>query len=110
MKKILILSTLIAFLAVSCAGPSKVGWTKPDFRQNQFENDRKECIDSIEKNFDSEAFRKALEECLNKRDYVFKAAEAPPSGEKITTKDIILFIDLSPLILAYGIFLIGRPL
>ena len=110
MKKILILSNLIAFLVVSCAGPSKVGWTKPDFRQDRFENDRNECIDSIDKNLDSETFGKTLEDCLNKRDYMFKAAEASPSGEKITTKDIILFIALSPLILAYGIFLIGRPL
>ncbi len=41
MKRFLILSILIIFLTVSCAGPNKVkvGWTKPDFRQDQFEND-----------------------------------------------------------------------
>ena len=110
MKTFLILSILIVFVTVSCAGPTKVGWTKPDFRQDQFENDRKECIDSIDKNLVSEAFGKALEECLAKKDYAFKKAEEPPSGDKVTTKDIILFIALSPLILAYGVFLIGRPL
>jgi len=110
MKTFLILSILIVFVTVSSAGPNKVGWTKPDFRQDQFENDRKECIDSIDKNLVSEAFGKALEECLAKKDYAFKKAEELPSGDKVTTKDIILFIALSPLIIAYGVFLIGRPL
>ena len=111
MKRFLILSILIVFLTVSCAGPNKVGWTKPDFRQDQFEYDRKECIDSIDKNLDSEAFGKALEECLEKKDYEFKKAEKPQSGKKVTAKDIgfiALFIALSPLILAYGVLLIGR--
>ena len=113
MKKILILSILIVFLTVSCAGPNKVGWTKPDFRQDQFENDRKKCSDSIDKNLNSEAFGKALEECLEKEGYEFKKAEEPPSGNKVTAKDIgliALLIVLSPLILAYGVWLIGQPL
>jgi hypothetical protein len=110
MKRFLILFTLIAFVTVSCAGPNTVGWTKPDFRQDQFENDRKECIDSIDKNLDSEPFGKAPEECLAKKGYAFKKAEEPQSGDKVTTRDIILFIALSPLILAYGVLLIGRPL
>ena len=110
MKRFLILSILIVFLTASCVGPNKVGWTKPDFRQDQFENDRKECIDSIDKNLDSEAFGKALEECLEKKDYEFKKAEDPPSGNKVTAKDIgivALVIVLSPLILAYGVLLVG---
>ena len=113
MKRFLILSILIVFVAASCAAPNKVGWTKPDFHQDQFENDRKECIDSIDKNLDSEAFGKALEECLKKKDYEFKKAEDPPSGNKVTAKDIgivALVIVLSPLILAYGVWLIGQPL
>jgi hypothetical protein len=111
MKRFLILFSLIAFLTVSCAGPNKVGWMKPDFRQDQFENDRKECSDSIDKNLDSEAFGKALEECLEKEGYEFKKAEEPPSGNKVTAKVIglvALLIVLSPLIIAYGILLIGR--
>ncbi len=113
MKRFLMLFSLIAFVTVSCAGPNKVGWMKPDFRQDQFENDRKECIDSIDKNLDSEAFGKALEECLQKKDYEFKKAEEPPSGNKVTAKDvglIALVIVLSPLIIAYGVWLIGQPL
>ena len=110
MKRFLIMSILIVFLTVSCAGPNKVGWTKPDFRQDQFENDRKECIDSIDKNLNSEAFGKALEECLEKEGYEFKKAEEPPSGNKGTAKDIALIalgIVLIPLAVAYGIWLIG---
>ena len=110
MKRFLILFTLIAFVTVSCAGPNKVGWTKPGFRQDQFENDRKDCIDSIDKCLVSDPFGNALEECLAKKDYSFNKAEGPPSGDKITTKDIVLFIFLSPLMLAYGVFLMGRPL
>jgi len=110
MKRFLILFTLIVFLTVSCAGPNKAGWTKPDFRQDQFENDRKECSDSIDKTLNSEAFGKALEECLEKEGYEFKKAGEPPSGNKVTAKDIgliALVIVLSPLILAYGILLVG---
>jgi hypothetical protein len=110
MKRFLISFTLIAFVTVSCAGPNKVGWTKPDFRQDWFENDRMECIDSIDKNLDSETFGKGLEECLKKKDYEFKKGEEGPSENKVTTRDIILLIVLSPLILAYGVLLIGRPL
>ncbi len=109
MKRFLILSILIVFLMVSCAGPNKVGWTKPDFRQDQFEKDRKECSDSIE-NLNSEAFGKALEECLEKKGYEFKKAEEPPSDNKIKAKDVALLIVLSPLIIAYAVFLLGRPL
>ncbi len=119
MKRLSILSILIVFLTVSCAGPNKVGWKKPAFRpdqfkkdRDQFEKDRKECSDSIE-NLDSEAFGKALEECLEKKGYEFKKAEEPPSGNKVTAKDIgivALLVALSPLIIAYGILLIGQPL
>jgi hypothetical protein len=124
MKRFLILSIVIVFLTVSCAGPNKVGWTKPDFRQDQFENDRKECNESIDKNLDSEAFGEAREECLEafgkafgecleKKGYEFKKPEEPPSGNKVTAEDIgliALFIVLSPLIIAYGVWLIGQPL
>ncbi len=113
MKRFIILLSLISFVTVSCSGTNRVkaGWTKPDFRQDQFENDRKECIDSIGTNLDSEAFGKALEECLEKKDYEFKKAEEPAPDNKVTAKDvglIALFVVLSPLILAYGVLLIGR--
>jgi hypothetical protein len=44
MKRFLILAVLIAFASVNCAGPNKVKWMKPDFRQDQFEKDYQECI------------------------------------------------------------------
>ena len=114
MKRFLILSILIVFLAVSCAGPNKVktGWTKSDFRQDQFEKDREECfVQSIEQDQDSGACW--IVNCLEKKGYEFKKAEEPPSGNKVTAKDIgliALVIVLSPLILAYGVWLIGQPL
>jgi hypothetical protein len=123
MRRLLISFTLIAFVIVGCAGPNKVGSTKPNFLQEQFEKDRIECSDSIDKNLNSEAFGKALEECLAKKGYGYKKAEEaapsgnkteePPSGKKVTAKDIgltALLIVLSPLILAYGVWLIGQPL
>jgi len=42
MKGFLVLFTLISFVTMSCAGPTKVGWTKPDFRQDQHVGDQKE--------------------------------------------------------------------
>jgi hypothetical protein len=108
MKRFLILSILIVFLTVSCAGPNKVRYRIPDYLQNEFENDQKECSDSIDKNLNSDAFGKALEECLEKKGYIF---EEPPSGKKVTAKDIGLIaivIVLSPLIIAYGILLVGQ--
>jgi len=108
MKRFLILSILIVFLTVSCAGPNKVRYRIPDYLQNEFENDQKECSDSIDKNLNSDVFGKALEECLEKKGYIF---EEPPSGKKVTAKDIGLIaivIVLSPLIIAYGILLVGQ--
>jgi hypothetical protein len=164
MRRLLILSVLIVFLTVSCAGPNKVGkletlekdwkecsepidknlnpeafgkaleeclekkgyeymssknivsrtgphvyfetsWMKS---QDEYERDRKECIESIDKNLNPEAFGKALEECLEKKGYELKLLEK--AGNKVTAKDIgliALFIVLSPLIIAYGIWLIG---
>ena len=75
MKRFLILSILIVFVAVSYAGPNKVGWTGPDFHQDRFEKDRKECMDSIDTNLNSEGFGKALEECLDTKGYKYQASQ-----------------------------------
>ena len=113
MKRFLILSISIVFLTVSCAGPNKVGWTRrgSDFRQDKFEEDRKWCIQIIDRDLHSEAFGQALDECLAKKGYEYRKAEEPPLGNKVTAKDIgliALFIVLSPLILAYGVWRIGQ--
>lgn len=93
MKRFLILFSLVAFVTVSCAGPNKVksGWTKPDFRHDQFESDRRECIDSIGKNLDSEALGKALEECLEEKDYTYQTSQEEEKNKKErTTKEQIV--------------------
>jgi hypothetical protein len=111
MKRFLILSLLIVFLTVSCAGPNKVGWTKPDFRQDEFERDREDCFRTYDNSPDLDPFEKVVDECLAKKGYENKKAEEPPSGNTITAKDIgliALVIVLSPLILAYGVWRIGQ--
>ena len=93
MKRFLILFVLIAFVTVGYAGPNKVGWTKPDFRQDQFENDRNECNDSIDTNLVSEAFGKALEECLAQKGYKYHFAEVKHGQikyRKLTTVETVL--------------------
>ena len=111
MKRFLILSLLIVFLTVSCAGPNKVGWTKwtkPDFRQDEFERDKNDCFRTYDNSPGSDPY-KVVDECLAKKGYEYKIEE-PPS--KVTAKDIgliALFIVLSPLILAYAVWRIGTP-
>jgi len=88
---------------------SEAAWMKS---QDELEKDRKECIVSIDKNLNSEAFGKALEECMSKKGYQFKImerSEEPPSGNKVwgTVGVIALLIVLSPLIIAYGVLLVG---
>jgi hypothetical protein len=83
MKRFLILFALIAFSGVSCAGPGKVGWTRPrgDFRQDEFEQDRKQCIESIGQTLEPEAFGQALEECLFWKGYKYKTPEEGKMGQ-----------------------------
>jgi hypothetical protein len=105
MKRFLILSILIVFLTVSCAGPNKVRYRIPDYLQNEFENDQKECSDSIDKNLNSEDFGKALEECLGKKGYEFttvEEGEKPPSVGKIvlTIAALIVVIPLAAALIA----------
>lgn len=101
MKRSLILFTLIAFATVSCAGSTKAGWTKPDFRpeesrkdrEEEFRIDRIECIQSIDRNLVSEAFGKALEECLAEKGYQYQQVEVKHSHVKynnLTTAETIL--------------------
>jgi len=109
MKRFLILFVLIAFVTVSYAGPNKVGWTKPDFRQDQFENDRKECNDSIDTNLVSEAFGKALEECLGEKGYEYQKTEykAPQPNKLTTVETILLGVVMIPLVAAFLILSAG---
>jgi len=57
---------MIAFATVGCAGPGKVRWTKPDFRQDQFEKDRAGCMEAAK---DDPEQKITIEECLTKKGY-----------------------------------------
>jgi hypothetical protein len=69
MKRFLILFILIVFAAESYAGPGNARWM---VSQDEFEKDRKECIESIDKILSSEAFGKGLEECMAKKGYQYQ--------------------------------------
>lgn len=69
MKRFLILFILIVFVAESYAGPGNARWM---VSQDEFEKDRKECIESIDKNLSSESFGKALEECMAEKGYQYQ--------------------------------------
>jgi hypothetical protein len=111
MKRFLILFIVIVFVTVSCAGPTKVGWTKPDFHQEAFEKDRGECKRSIDKNLVSEAFGKALEECLVGKGYKYHRTEVKHSQVKYsnltTAETILLCIVLIPVGTAFLILSAG---
>jgi len=77
MKKFVILIIGIAFVTVGCAGPNKVGWTKPDFRQDQFDKDREDCIEAVKDNPEQKL---AVEECLAKKGY--ESEPQPPSDKE----------------------------
>ena len=47
MKKFLIFFILIVFSVVGCAGPTIVGGKKDNFRQDQYEEDQEERIESL---------------------------------------------------------------
>ncbi len=80
MKRFLILVMLIVFVTASCAGPSKVRWTKPDFCQDQFEKDREDCIQTVKDNPEQNV---SIEECLTKKGY---ESETEPSFDEEKTK------------------------
>jgi hypothetical protein len=83
MKRFLILFILIVFVTVSCAGPSKVRWTKPDFRQDQFEKDREDCVQAVKDDPDQ---KMTEEECLAKKGYESEP-EPPSDKEKAKTAE-----------------------
>jgi len=63
---------LIAYSVVGCTSNK---WTKPHFDRNEFQKDREQCLRSIDRNLVSDAFGKALEECLAEKGYKYHQAE-----------------------------------
>ena len=84
MKRFLVLFISIVFVTVSCAGPNKVGWKKPDFRQDQFEKDREDCIQTVKDNPEQNV---SVEECLAKKGYESEP-ESSSDKEKTRTAEI----------------------
>ena len=75
MKRFLILFSLIAFVLVSCAGPNKVGLTRrgSDFRQNEFEKDCKECMETAKKEESYSQTSGVFDYCMFTKGYEFKS-------------------------------------
>lgn len=87
MKRFLILSILIAFVTVSCAGPNKVGWTKRDFRRDKFEKDREECIQTLNNNLYSYSQTSGVvDDCLARKGYQYQP-QFESSFDKKSTAD-----------------------
>jgi hypothetical protein len=108
MKRFLILFSLIAFVTVSCAGPTVYRREEWVISLDRFEKDRKECIESIDEDPYLEAYDKAFQECLEKKGYEF--IQTVEEGEKplslstgSTVLDIALLTVISPLIIALSV-------
>ena len=108
MKRFLTLSILIIFATMSCAGPNKAGWTKSDFRQDEFEKDREECIQRIgNHDLDPDVFGERLEGYLAERNYKYFPSQAEVKSPEQTSSDPIGVLEvlggiiMMPLAVAY---------
>ena len=84
MKRFLIFFILVVFVTVGCAGPNKAGGTKPDFNQNQFKEDREDCIEAVKGDQEQKL---TLEECLTQKGYQSEP-EPPSDKEKSKTGEV----------------------
>ena len=57
-----------------------MGWTKPDFRHDQFEKDREDCIEAVK---DEPEQNVSVEDCLIKKGYESKPE---PSSDREKSK------------------------
>jgi hypothetical protein len=90
MKKFLILFTLITYSAAGCAGSNRL--TEAERMSIQFNKDREQCIQSMDKDLSSEGLGKILQEC-DKKNYKYHQAEVKDSQVKynnLTTAERIL--------------------
>ena len=108
MKRFLVFAILIVFATMSCAGPSKTGWRKPDFRQDEFERDREECIQRVgNHDLDPEGFAEGLEKCLAEKNYTYFPSQAEVKSPEQTSSDTTIALEvlrniiMTPLALAY---------
>jgi hypothetical protein len=103
MKRFLLMFILIVFVTMSCAGPSKVRWTKPDFCQDQFEKDRDDCIQAVNADPDQ---KMTAEECLANRGYESEP-EPPSDKEKANTAETMKKV--GKVLLAIGVIVVAVP-
>ena len=96
MKRFVILIILIAFVTVGCAGTNKVRWTKPDFRQDQFDKDREDCIQAVK---DDPEQKMTVEECLAKKGY---ESEPEPPSDKEKSKTVKIAKTVGAVLLVTG--------
>jgi hypothetical protein len=83
MKRFLILFIAIVFVTVCCAGPNKVGGAKPDFRRDQLEKDREDCIQAVK---DDPGQNMSVEECLTEKGYEFEPEDPSDEGKSKTAE------------------------
>ncbi len=96
MKTFLVLFLLIALVTASCAGPSKVRWTKPDDHQDQFEKDRQDCIQRVT---DDPERKVTVEERLVNKGY---KSDSPPAEKEAPRPSLLELILVLPLIVLTG--------
>ena len=115
MKRFLILSILIVFVTVSCAGPNKVGWTKHDFRRDKFEKDREECIQTLNNNLYSYSQTSGVVDyCLAVKGYQYQPQSESYFDKKDTAETvgkvllgIAVIVVMVPLFV--GLLALGEP-
>jgi hypothetical protein len=89
MKRFLIFIILTAFVTAACAGPRKAGWAKPDFRQNEFEKDRQECVHRIgNHDLDPALFGERLERCLAEKNYKYLPSQTEVKSPEQTSSNL----------------------
>jgi len=75
-----LLADCLAWKGYEYTGPSEVRWMKPDFSQDQFEKDRKDCVQAVQDGLEQKL---TVEECLAKKGY---ESEPQPSSDKEKSK------------------------
>ena len=107
MKRFLILFILILFVTVSCAGPNKVEWSKSNFHQDEFEKDRKECIQTANKKSYSQTSG-VFDDCLALRGYKYEAPSESPSVTEVAkiVGKVLLYTGL--IVVALPLFVLSQ--
>jgi hypothetical protein len=75
-----LLADCLAWKGYGYTGPSEVRWTRPDFSQDQFDKDRKDCVQVVRDSLDQKL---TVGECLARKGY---KSEPQPSSDKEDSK------------------------